>query len=96
MIIEAGGTREAKCNLFKRSDLDEILIDVAVLVSSDPVDDFSLEVVVPHLHVESDFIFLRLVCVVVDDAYGRFVVQQTERGVKVLIGRQLSCAAARC
>jgi len=41
-------------------------------------------------------IFLRLVCVVVDDAYGRFVVQQTERGVKVLIGRQLSCAAARC
>jgi hypothetical protein len=24
------------------------------------------------------------------------VVQQTERGVKVLIGRQLSCAAARC
>ena len=81
----------SQCHLFKRGDLDEVLVDVLVFRSSDPIDNFLLKVVVPHLHVETYLILLRRIGVDVDGADGRFVVQQTERLVKVLIGRGNCC-----
>ena len=57
VIIEAGVASESEHHLFKGCDLDEILAHGLVLFSN-LVDHFLLQVFVPHLHVEFHLILL--------------------------------------